>query len=896
MGERIFLIDGTALIYRSHFAFMRAPLTTSSGQNVSAVFGVAQTLLAVLRGEEARFAAVALDTAAPTFRHERYEAYKAQRPPMPEDLALQLPLVRELIDALGLVILQREGVEADDLIASLAVEAASQGHEAVIVSADKDFNQLVGPGVVQYVPARGKESPVWLGPAEVAERWGVSAPQVLDVLALAGDAVDNIPGVRGIGEKTAVELIRRFGDLDSLYASLDAVERASIREKLAAHRDEAFLSRDLIRLRRDLLPGAAIESFRVPPIGSRPGLLELLQRLEFRRLIEGLDLRPAAGEWRGEYRLADDEESLRAALATRPDGAAAISVDTETDSLDARTARAVGISFAWEAGRAFYIPLGHREGRNLDPARVAALLQPILADPAIEKVGQNLKFDLHVLTGLGIRVEPPLFDTLLASYLLDPDRRHDLDSLTLELLGHRKIPTKDLIGSGKAQTTMDRLQPDAVKDYAGEDADAAFRLREILDPSLRERGQVELFRSIEAPLIQVLVSMERAGVHVDTAGLRALGGEMEEEQRRQLEEITRLAGVEFNVQSPQQLGQVLFERLKLPRGKKTKTGYSTDSEVLEELAVDHPIAGAVLAYRQTAKLRSTYVDALPRLVDPVTGRLHAQFHQAVAATGRLSSSDPNLQNIPVRTSQGRRIRAAFTPQQAGDILISADYSQIELRILAHLSQDEGLLQAFRAGEDIHAATAARIFDLPADKIDPATRARAKTVNFGVLYGMGPVRLSREMGIPLAEARKFIDQYFAKMPGVRRYLEEGLESARRDGYVSTILGRRRYLPALRSEDARSRAQAERIAANTPIQGSAADLIKAAMIRVDRLLTAGRLRTRLILQVHDELLFEGPASERETVTALAREAMETAVDIAVPLKVDVGSGESWDRAHA
>ncbi len=896
MPDRIFLVDGTALVYRSHFAFMRAPLATSSGQNVSAVFGIAQTLLTILREEKARFAAVAFDTAAPTFRHERYEAYKAQRPPMPEELVSQLPLVDELIDALGISILRQDGVEADDLIASLAVEATASGYEAVIVSADKDFNQLIRPGIVQYVPARGRESAAWLGPPQVEERWGVSAEQVLDVLALAGDAVDNVPGVRGVGEKTAIALIRRFGSLETLYGSLDSVERRSIREKLAAQRQEAFLSRDLVRLRCDLMPGVSIDSFRVPEIGSRPALYDLLNRLEFRRLIDGLHLRPASSGWEADYRLADDEESLRAALSTRPKGASAISIDTETDSLDARTARAVGISFSWEKGRAYYIPVGHREGKNCDISLVTSLLQPVLADPEIEKVGQNMKFDLHVLSGIGIAVAPPLFDTLLASYLLDPDRRHDLDSLTLELLGHRKIPTKDLIGSGTRQTTMDLLAPEAVRDYAAEDADAALRLRGILAASLRERGQEELLRSVEAPLIPVLVSMERTGVHVDSNRLRSLGSEMEEDQRRQLEEIARLAGVEFNVNSPQQLGQVLFERLKLPRGKKTKTGYSTDSEVLEDLAADHPIARAVLAYRQTAKLRSTYVDALPKLVDPRTGRIHAQFNQAVAATGRLSSSDPNLQNIPVRTAQGRRIRAAFVPQRPGDVLLSADYSQIELRILAHLSRDPGLVEAFMSGQDIHVATAARIFDLPPERVDSTIRARAKTVNFGVLYGMGPVRLSREMGIPLKEARMFIDQYFAKMPGVRSYLEEGLEAARRDGFVSTILGRRRYLPALRSEDARVRAQAERIAANTPIQGSAADLIKAAMIRVDRLLAERRLATRLILQVHDELLFEGPREELESVVALVRRAMETAVEIAVPLRVDVGSGASWDEAHA
>jgi DNA polymerase I len=893
MKEKIYLVDGSALVFRAHFAFQRNQLLTSDGQNVSAVYGFASALFSVLASEKARYAAVAFDTEAPTFRHERYEAYKANRPPLPEELVAQFPLVQELVQTLGIAMLRREGVEADDLIASLAVSAAAAGHEAVIVSADKDFNQLIGAGIAQWVPPRGREAGVLLGAKEVEERWGVAPEQVLDVLSLVGDAVDNVPGVKGIGEKTATELIRTYGDLDRLYAQIDTIPKASVREKLVAGRESAYLSRELIRLKTDLVSGSDLEPYLVPDFRERPGLLELLQRLEFRRLIESLRLRPAH-QWVVTYESITEPSRLRDLLRNRPPGAP-LAIDTETDSLDARRAKAVGLSFAWQPGLAAYVPLAHAQGVNMPLEEVRSALGPLLADPSVEKTGQNMKFDMHVLHGLGLSIHGPLFDTLLASYLLDPDRPHDLDSLTLELLGHRKIPTKDLIGSGKQQTTMDLLDVEKVRDYAAEDADAVIRLHGVLLGALRERGQEGLLRDLEAPLIPVLVAMEQAGVHVDAVRLASFSRELEVDIARQAEEVHRLAGGAFNINSPAQLGEVLFERLKLPRGKKTKTGYSTDSEVLEELAAEQPIARAVLDYRQSMKLRSTYVEALPRLIDPNTGRIHAQFNQTVAATGRLSSSDPNLQNIPVRTAAGRRIRQAFVPQRPGDLLISADYSQIELRILAHLSGDAQLIAAFRSGEDIHAATASRIFDVPIGSVDPVMRSRAKTVNFGVLYGMGPVRLSRELGITMAEARRFIDQYFAKMPAVKGYLEENLEKARADGFVSTVLGRRRYLPGLRSEDARSRSSAERVAANTPIQGSAADLIKRAMIELHASLARERLETRLILQVHDELLLEGPGSERDRVIDIVRGAMEGAIALAVPLKVDVGSGENWDEAH-
>jgi DNA polymerase-1 len=893
MKEKIYLVDGSALVFRAHFAFQRNQLLTSDGQNVSAVFGFASALFAVLAAEKARYAAVAFDTAAPTFRHERFGAYKANRPPLPEDLVAQFPIVHELVQTLGLAMLRQEGVEADDLIASLALAAVERGDEAVIVSADKDFNQLIRPGISQWIPPRGREPGVLLGPKEVEERWGVPPERVLDVLALVGDAVDNVPGVKGIGEKTATELIRTYGDLDELYGRLDEIPKAAVREKLVAGRESAYLSRELIRLRTDLVPAANLDPYAVPDFRERPGLLALLQRLEFRRLIESLQLKPAK-QWESAYEAVTDTGRLRELLSARPKGAP-LAIDTETNSLDPRRAKAVGLSFSWEPGRAYYVPVGHDRGPNVPAEALVEILGPVLGDPAIEKTGQNMKFDMHVFHGLGLEVRGPLFDTLLASYLLDPDRPHDLDTLTLDLLGHRKIPTKELIGSGKTQTTMDRLDVVQVRDYAAEDADAVVRLHGVLLAALRERGQESLLRDLEAPLIPVLVGMERAGVYVDAAQLASFSRELESDIARQAAEVHRFAGAPFNINSPSQLGEVLFEKLKLPHGKKTKTGYSTDSDVLEELAVEQPIARAVLEYRQSMKLRSTYVEALPRLIDPATGRIHAQFNQTVAATGRLSSSDPNLQNIPVRTPPGRRIRRAFAPQRTTDLLFSADYSQIELRILAHLSNDPQLIEAFRSGEDIHAATAARIFDVAIDAVDPAMRARAKTVNFGVLYGMGPMRLSRELSIPLGEARRFIEQYFAKMPAVKGYLEGSLEKARKDGFVSTVLGRRRYLPGLRSEDARTRSAAERVAANTPIQGSAADLIKRAMVRLHDRLGRERLETRLILQVHDELLLEGPAKERERVVEALRSSMEGAIALAVPLKVDVGWGANWDEAH-
>ncbi|MDM7914465.1 MAG: DNA polymerase I [Candidatus Eisenbacteria bacterium] len=794
----LFLIDGSALVYRSHFAFVRNPLLTSKGKNVSAVFGFAQTLFTLIGPEKARFAAIAMDGRGKTVRHHRYEAYKANRPSLPDDLAEQLPIVRELIDTLRIPIVERGGIEADDLIASLALAVHAGGHEVRIVSADKDFHQLLRPGLLQWVPPRGAGDFVLLGPAEVRERWGVDPPRVLDVLALVGDSVDNVPGVPGVGEKTAIELIRQFGDLDTLYARLEEVPRPALREKLRAHRESAFLSRDLIRLDVSLPVEADLSLYELPDLASCEGLLELLQRLEFRKMIETLGLKPARA-WTARYETVGSAEKLAELVAGIGLDARCLAIEAAVAGGDPRRDPLAGIGFGWREGEAYYVPVSQACDTNVPLEEVRRLLGPLLADPAVEKVGEALKSDLHALAAAGIEVKGKLFDVDLAAYLLDPDRTPDLSTLSLERLGHRRMQLKELLGSGRLAVLFDRLPVDRARDFAAEEADLALRLRSDLLRSLEDRGQAELLEKVEEPLLRVLYEMEEAGVHVDAAQLAVLSKELAEDLARQEAEVFRLAGTEFNINSPQQLGEILFQRLKLARGRRTKTGYSTDQQVLEDLAAEQPIARAVLEYRQTMKLRSTYVETLPKLIDPVTGRIHARFHQTVAATGRLSSSDPNLQNIPIRSAQGRKIRRAFVPQTAGDVLLSADYSQIELRVLAHLSGDPALIAAFREGQDIHRATAARIFDVPPESVDPILRARAKIVNFGVLYGMGPQRLSREMGIPLAEARTFIEQYFAKMPGVRGYLQESLERARREGYVTTILGRRRYLPSLRSTD-------------------------------------------------------------------------------------------------
>jgi DNA polymerase I len=931
-GKRLLLVDGSALLYRSFYAFIRNPLRNSKGEATSAAFGVLNTLVPVLDEHQPDHVAVVFDTAAPTFRHREYADYKAHRPPMPDDLASQIPRVREVIGALGLPILEQEGVEADDLIGSLAREAERAGCEVWILTGDKDFCQLVSESVRLLAPRGRGEQHLHIDAAAVKERYGVEPRQIVDLLALMGDASDNVPGVPGVGEKTAAQLISAFDTVDALYQSLDRVERPSLREKLRANEGKARLSRKLVTIRSDLPLDRHWDDLSRSPM-SRSRLLALLDELEFRafrkRFATELEPEPSGdlfpeeaargaaaprgpGELfarseitgppaerapLGDYRIVATAEDLERLARALGEAQGLVAFDTETTGLEPLRASLVGISLALEPGRAFYLPVGHEEGPNLDPDAVRRALRPFFAAPEMKRAAQNAKYDWQVLHRFGIPVHDVAFDTMVAAYLIEPDQPKNIDHLARSRLQFEKIHTESLIGArGSKQKTMAALPVEPVAAYCCEDSDVVLRLAPILAAELDSLGLRELCDDVETPLIGVLARMERAGVKVEAAVLEAMSGEYTDRLRTLEAAIQDAAGVPFNVNSPRQVAEVLFERLKLQPGKRTKEGYSTDVEVLEALAPQHPLPRLLLEYRQFQKLKGTYVDALPRLIHDQTGRIHATFHQTVASTGRLSVTDPSLQNIPVRSEEGKAIRRAFVAEGARGLLASFDYSQVELRLLAHLSGDPVLAEAFRQGEDVHRTTAARLFGIPPEEVTSAQRAQAKIVNFGVLYGMGPVRLARELSLSRALATAFIEEHRRTLAGVAEYLDQVLALARERGYAETILRRRRPLPALRAEEGARRAEAERAAVNTPIQGSAADLIKVAMVRIDRMLAERGFRSRLILQVHDELLFETDEEELPTLLPAVREAMEHAIPLRVPLVVNVGVGRTWAEAHA
>jgi len=988
-GASLLLVDGSALLYRAHFAFIRNPLRTAKGEVTSAVFGVLQILLPVLEQRSPDRVAVVFDTAAPTFRHRVYKEYKAHRPPMPEDLAMQIPRVREAIRHLGLPIVEQEGVEADDLIGTLAKEAEGDGATAWLLTSDKDFYQLVSDRIVVLSPrGRGAELSV-VDRTGVRERFGVAPEEMIDLLALMGDASDNVPGVPGIGEKTAAQLIGKFRTMDHLYASLDQVERASLREKLRANEDRARMSQMLATIRFDLpldrhwweltrepidyaafLPflkslelhnhykrfsneaavaGAAAGSTSrtattsrasSPPSASSGPVGDLFpemvgdvaggstragrvgKRTKSRRTASGtLDLGPGyepaeavaapGGEAvvetgatevlerppLGRYTMVTDGAGLEALANALAAARGPVAFDTETTGLDPMRAELVGIGLALQEGEAYYLPVGHADGPNLDPNAIRAALRPFFADPTARRAAQNAKYDWHVLHRFGIPVHDIAADTMVAAHLADPDGPKNLDALAASRLRIQKISTESLIGArGREQKNMAALPVEQVGVYCCEDADVVLRLVPILEEELKAAEGLALYREVEVPLVGVLVRMERAGVKVDTATLEEMSRSLGATMAGLEHEIQEAAGVPFNVKSTRQVAEVLFERLKLPKGKRTKEGYSTDEEVLETLAPLHPIPRLLLDFRQAQKLKSAYVDALPKLVHPETGRVHTTFHQTIASTGRLSASDPSLQNIPIRTDEGRAIRRAFIAEGTNGLLASFDYSQVELRLLAHFSHDPVLSEAFRIGGDVHTATAARLFGVAPDAVTPAQRAQAKTVNFGILYGMGPARLARELSLSRSLASAFIDEYKKTHAGVAAYMEQVLARARERGFAETMLHRRRPLPGLRDTNDGRRAEAERAAINTPIQGSAADLIKVAMIKIDALVAERGLRSRLILQVHDELLFETDEAEIETLSPLVKEAMEHALPLRVPLVVHEGRGRSWAEAHA
>ena len=905
MTERLFLIDGTAFAYRSYYA-IKSGLSDSQGRPTNAAFGFARVLLKLLREHEPSHIAAVFDARGKTFRHEAYPEYKATRRKTPEDLGVQFAFIDAIVEAFGIPLVRVQGVEADDVMGTLARAAEREGLDTVLVTGDKDLLQLVTDHVVVFDPGKGSEG-AWHGPAEVRERFGVGPGHVVDSLALMGDASDNVPGVRGIGEKTARTLLEKYATLDGVYAHLDET-KGKVRENLEADRENAYMSRELVTLRTDVDVGLGPSDCRAKAI-DRARACEVFAELGFESLVEEF-LPDAAQAEDLKYTLVLTEEQLQAAIAEMR-AAGEFAVDTETTSVEPMRAELVGVSMSCRARTGYYVPIAHAPealvrgkpvdelfgGESLEAVpreRALALLRPLLEDASLGKVGHNIKYDLIVLERAGIRLAGITVDTMVASYLTNPSRmRHNLGEVSLHYLRRKMIPIAALIGKGAKAITFDNVPVDTACEYACEDADIAWRLAGVFRKLLRERELGPLFAEVEIPLIDVLAKMEMAGIAIDADVFESLRKEVEEGLAALETAIFGEAGESFNINSPKQLQGILFDKIGLAPKRKTKTGYSTDVEVLEELAREHPLPRKILEYRTLDKLRGTYLVALPKLVNPETARIHTSFNQAVTATGRLSSSDPNLQNIPVRTEIGKRIRAGFVPGERGQRLISADYSQIELRILAHLSGDGPLSEAFARGADIHTDTAARVFHVPGDLVTPDMRRQAKAVNFGVVYGMSAYGLARNLGIPNREAARFIEEYFAQYPGVQAWIDATLERARSDGYVTTLLNRRRYIADLNSSNGATRKGAERMAINTPVQGSAADIIKLAMTRLDKALKG--MRSRMLLQVHDELIVEGPAHEAEAVAAVVRTVMEGAATLDVPLRVDVGIGNSWAEIH-
>jgi DNA polymerase-1 len=899
--RRLYLIDGHAQIFRAYYAPF-PPLNSPSGEPTKATFIFTQMVLSILREKKPDYIAVALDYGdESTERRQLYSEYKANREATPEDLPLQVERIKEVLAAMEIPIFEVRGQEADDLIATIGSRLDGEDVEVLVASRDKDLHQLISRKLKLWDPAKD----VVLDAETLVRDFGFTPEQAVEVQTLTGDSTDNVPGVPGVGPKKAAALVQKYGSVSGVLEHLSELT-PKMRESIEASRGVLDLSRRLVTLRRDVPLDFDLERCRVRPLDPAR-LRPLFERLGFRRLIDQLDARadtaaagaPAAPSTApvdaaaGRYRLVNDEAALRRfldELRRQP----VFALDTETTSLRAADCDLVGLSFSWAPGEGYYLPVRTRRGQALDPSRTLEALRPVLEDPKVGKCGQNIKFDMVALGAAGVRLRGVVFDSMVASYLLNPDRRsHGLDALAQDFLGYRTIPISDLIGKGPEQGSMLDVDLDRIAVYAAEDADVAWRLREALLPQIEASGARQLFHEVEMPLVEVLAAMELEGVTLEPGRLEAFSEKLElriEELRR---EIYHAAGHEFAIDSPKQLGEVLFDEHGLRVVKRTKTSRSTDASVLETLAAEtaHPLPALVIEYRELAKLLGTYVEPLPALISPRTGRIHTSYHQTVAATGRLSSSDPNLQNIPIRTPLGREIRRAFVPSRPDRVLLTADYSQIELRILAHLSQDSALIEAFHADQDIHAFVASEVAGVPLDKVSKEARRRAKAVNFGIIYGQGAFGLARSLGIPQKEAAEFIRRYKARHAGIARFMAECIASAEKHGEVRTMLGRRRPIPGIGSRNRAVRAQAERLAVNTVVQGSAADMIKAAMVRVHRRVEAEGLDLRLLIQVHDELVFETPAAKVREHAELVRHEMASALPLSVPLKVDAAWGENW-----
>ncbi len=888
--KTIFLIDGSAYIYRAYHAIRS--LSNSKGIPTNAVFGFTRMLLKLLEERSPQYVGMFFDAKGPTFRHKKFEDYKANRPPMPEDLVSQLAPIKEVTAGFRIPMIEKEGYEADDLIGTVACLAAAQGFQVVMVTGDKDFVQLVSDRITIWDPMKDKI----LNLDSVAADFKLTPKQIIDVMGLSGDTADNVPGVPGIGPKTALTLIQNFGSMDALYQEIDTITQKKRKENLITHKDQAFLSRDLVTIDTNAPIEFNPDDFaRQDPDRNR--LSALFKELEFRQLLQQFESRSDLSQKK--YLVILSENELHE-LVSQIKSAPRLSLDTETTSTDPTQAKLVGISIAIVPHQSAYIPVGHDyDGapEQLSTARVLDILKPVLTDPKIPKIGQNIKYDWMVLERHGAELTGIGFDTMLASYLIDPAKRaHNLDQIALDYLGHTTIKYEDVAGKGKNAVTFNKVHLDKAGPYACEDADITLMAYEQLAPKLTEMGLDELMETVEMPLIPVLKKMELTGICVDRDKLLELSKLFEHQLDQLTEQIYALAGERFNINSSQQLGTILFDKLGLPVQKKTrkKTGFSTDVAVLTTLAEHHELPQFILRHRTLAKLKSTYTDALIELIHPETGRIHTSFNQTVAATGRLSSSDPNLQNIPIRTEEGRQIRTAFIPRE-GWSMLSADYSQIELRLLAHCADDEILIDAFLKEEDIHTRTAAEIFQVFPEFLTPELRRQAKVINFGIIYGMGAFRLSKELGISQKMAKTYIDSYFNRYHGVKAFIEQTIETARRTGVTKTLLGRTRPLPDINSKNHNLRQFAERMAVNTPIQGTAADLIKLAMIRLNRAMEAQNLRSAMLLSVHDEIILEVPPEELSAVKTLVQREMEGVWQLKVPLKVNLDVGQNWSEAH-
>jgi DNA polymerase-1 len=984
--KRLFLLDGMAILFRGYFALISTPLSSKSGEPTGGTFAFASALVRLLDQHRPDLIAVAWDSPHPTFRHEQYAEYKANRAAFPDDLVPQLGRAKQIVDLYGIPCLEMPGFEADDIIGTMAHRAKLEGYDVICVTPDKDFFQLVDQQVTIYRPSKPSAPEEIIDIEGVRRKFGVDPEHVIDVLALIGDSSDNVPGVKGVGEKTAIPLIQKYGTIENLYEHIEEIEKAGVKKKLIEGRDAAIMSKELVTIHLEVPVDVTFEQLHLEHADYN-GLIALYHELGFKSLVTryrdraaaegitveipaGASLPPTAagrpspphpaeegtngaagieadnssdeasgGETLNDYStngtidpdfhtgpmktIADVPHNYRtvattddlATLVTSLRTGAILSFDLETDGLDWQTASIIGVALAVTPGEAYYVPVrndeveeegdgtlfnigSHRKATDGLPLEtVLGQLGPLLSDPSIKKVGQNAKFDMLILLNNGVRVEGVDFDTMLASYVLDSTQEHNMDELSRRYLGYDPVSITELIGArGKGQLTMRDVPLDIVSEYAAEDADVTLKLHDVLLKRLQEDGIEDVARRFEFPLVTVLTDMEYCGIKIDVPSLKEISHDLETVGAQLEEEIYELAGTHFNIGSTKQLAEILFERLKLPTKKKTKTGYSTDQFVMEELAALHPLPEKILEFRQAAKLKSTYVDALPDLINPSTGRIHTSYNQAVASTGRLSSNNPNLQNIPIRSEIGREIRKAFIPGIPNGKLLSADYSQIELRIMAHVCGDATLVKAFQEGFDIHTATAMNVFNVTIDEVEPNMRRKAKEVNFGIMYGIGPFGLARRLKIPQSEAKELISTYFAKYPGVQTYIDETIEMVRTKGYVETLNGRRRYYREAHAANHSRRGAVERAAVNMPIQGTASDIIKLAMIDIHRELPGAFPRANMLLQVHDELVFEAPEDEITELALFVKEKMEKAFSLGeVPVVAETGVGDNWYEAH-